>query len=289
MGKNVSIEDELLAAIAPGRSIGLELALSAYLKISKLQSRVDELTKAKGELLQKLAKAENRYELLEAHNQEQEQKEAAYSEDVKTLLEKGVFEVVPEKPIERCSGTVLSASEPKVTVPRLVPDALINPNDMGLMSIYAIYRELLFNGSDPSIRFDSDLAASSCEFEWLRKNSSTGHKLWFVEFQVPKSWDSHRRKKHVKAMERQAKAYTSYVNGLIEGEKAVVPPIKPQKVDAVAAEESKPETNRTQFDVMLNGEQFNNLFTAVNFLSDALGREHPVIKFLGKYKFHRVM
>ena len=113
MGKNVSVEDQLLDAIATGRSIKLELSLSACLKIFKLQSRVDELTKAKGELLQKLAKSENRYELLEAHNQEKEQAKAAYNEDVKTLLEKGVFEVVPAKPVRPCNEIPLAASEPK--------------------------------------------------------------------------------------------------------------------------------------------------------------------------------
>jgi hypothetical protein len=158
---------------------------------------------------------------------------------------------------------------------------------MGLVSIYAIYRELLFNGSDQSIRFDSDLAAVSSEFEWLRKNSSTGHKLWFVEFQVPKSWDVHRQKEHVKAMERQAKAYTSYVSGLIEVEKSTVPPTKPQKADAVGAGESKPETNSQKPDVMLSAEHFQNLCTASKFLFDALGSQHPICKLFSSYTFCR--
>ena len=266
MGKNVSVEDQLLAAIAPGRSIGLELALSAYLRISKLQSRVDELTKAKGELLQKLAKAEKNYKRLEAHNQEREQKEATYNEDVKTLLEKGVFEVVPAEPAEQSPPVEI----PWSLAPTLVADSLVNPDDMTIRKVYAIYIEdAAGNRETPKISLDVN-GLQNNTFESLRNQRSTRDKLWFVAFDMPAKWDIERVRTHIESMERQAKAYTSFVNGL-----APVPTVRP--IEDFFQSKS----------VSLPPHLFAATFEADGVLHHALGNQHPICKLIDEYTFRQ--
>ncbi len=286
MGKNVSIEDQLLDAISPGRSIGRELAISAYQKISKLKSRVDELTKAKGELLQKLAKAESNYERLVARNREQERAQAAYSEGVGALLDKAKFEIVRVEPAEQSPPVEMQPSSfrssltedtpkpssryPWSLAPTLIADSLVNENDMTLRKVYAFYIEdAAGNRETPRISLDV-LGIQNNTFELLQNQRSTKDKLWFVAFDIPAKWDIERVRTHIESMERQAKAYTRFVNGRVP-----VPTVAPIE-DSVQSKS-----------VSLPPNLFAATFEAARALHNALGNQHPICKLIDEYTFRQ--